>query len=215
MNFDKILKKTLTNIVKKRNQLKVVTDFQNFIDKNGWPIAINKDIIYRSIDCLINAEIPSGYESLIDLLLYDQKRTLPKLTDYQKKMLEKVRNITYKANVMKCNHKIKIGVFYHGGGFTPSFIACPELICEKCGLNVTIHRRKSKELEKSIGIKISKPTLGKLYEWADICLKEGKVKSANNITKDPIRALELSEKWAHKIPFKVIDIKRFEKASGV
>lgn len=213
MNFDKILKKTITNIVKKRNQSKAITDFQNFIDKNGWPTAINKDIIYKTTDCLITAELPDGHESLLDLLIHGQKRTLPTLTDYQKKMLKKVRDITNKATVMKCNHKIKIGVFYHGGGFTPSFVACPELICEKCGLNVTIFRRKPKELEESIGIKISKPMLNKLYKWADTCLKN--CMSANNIIKDPIEALKQTEKWPHKLPFKIINIKRFEKASGI
>jgi len=164
MNFNKIIKKTLKNIVKKRNQIQAVIDFQDFIDKNGWPIAVTKDSTYKAIDCLIESKLPDMPENLVDLVIHGQVRTLPTLTKYQIEMLRRVKKIIYNATVMKCNHKIKIGVFYHGGGFTPSISACPELICENCGLNVTIKRRRTpKELKEIIGVKISKPMYGQIH----------------------------------------------------
>jgi len=215
MNFNKIIKKTLKNIVKKRNQIQAVIDFQDFIDKNGWPIAVAKDSTYKAIDHLIESKLPDMPENLVDLVIHGQVRTLPTLTKYQIEMLRKVKKIISKAKIMRCKHKIKIGVFLYGGGFSPSFTACPELICENCGLNVTIYRSSSKVIEENIGIKISNTMLNKLYGWADICLKNNKVNSANNIVADPIRALELSEKYPDKFSFKITDIKKFESLSGL
>lgn len=129
-------------------------------------------------------------------------------------MSEKVINMIHKTVIVKCNHEIEISVFYHGGGFTPTITAYPELICKNRGLNVTIYQETPKKLERAIGIKMSKLALDKLHKWASICLKNNKVKSASGIIGNPMRALEQSEKLPYKLSFKVVDIKKFEKATG-
>jgi len=215
MNFDKLIKSTLNNIVKKRNQIKAVTKFQNFIDENGWPLAVTKQSIYKAIDILISSKLPPSEGNLLDLLLYGEERTLPKMTEYQKEMLERLRDIVKTAKKCVCNHELKITSFYHGGGFSGMMYAYPELICEKCGLNVTVGASKIEQL-KPIGLSTTQKQLDRLNVWANKCFKDRKIKvlSANEITKDPFKALKESEVWPNKFPFKIINMETFELRSG-
>lgn len=208
--------KTLRNIVKKRNQTKTVTDFQKFIDVNGWPISVTKQSIYKALDYFDVGELPKSEDSLLDMFLYGQQRTLPTLTDYQKEMLKKVRGIVKKAKKGTCKHEIKITSFYHGGGFSGMLYARPELICIKCGLNVTINTSKTEDL-KIVGLSTSQKQLDRVNVWAKKCLDDKKIKilSASEITNDPIRALTVSEIWPYKFPFKIKDVGKFESRSGL
>jgi len=216
MNFNKILQKTLEDIVKKRNQAKAVDDFQRFIAVNGWPLAVTKQSIYKALDYLDANKLPESENDLLDMLIYGQKRSLPILTNYQKKMLKKIRKIVKTAKKDICKHEIRISLFYHGGGFSCMLFAQPELICIKCGLNVTINSSKIEDL-KDIGLSTTQKQLDQVNAWVKKCVDDKKIKIlfAEKISDDPIKALTLSEICPYKFPFKIIDVVKFESKSGI
>jgi len=214
MDMYKLSEKAIDGVIKGKNPEGAVKELRLFAEVNVWPNSYNKNVIHDTIKMLIKNKIPkdSGQE-LIDLLL-NQTRTLPKIPRDRIILLKEIDSIIRGAKTVKCEHVIEIGVFMHGGGFCMP-MGLPELICNKCGLNVTIGTRNLKKLKEK-GLRISEKNLEKLLEWAKKCFidKNIRVHIAEDITENPLEALKNSAKWPHKLPFKIINMDKFEAVSG-
>ena len=212
MNIEKLLTSTIRKIVKKRSQTKAVEEFKTIIEKYGWPMNVHKDTAYRTIDSVLQGQLLDDHQNTINMLL-GCVTVFPKLNEFQKARLNELKIIIQKAKSKKCQHDMKISVFYHGGGLTPILNPYPELICSNCGLNITVFGR-TREHVKKLGLSILQKDLDKLYTWAAKKFKEHKVQSASIITADPIRALNSSEVYPRKFPFKITNLETFESKSG-
>ncbi|MCK4529155.1 hypothetical protein KAW18_17455 [candidate division WOR-3 bacterium] len=214
MNIAKLVEETMEAIVTGRTQDKAVQIFKKQIKKAGWPIAVNKEVVCNTIKMLVNNKVHEDtHERLLDTLL-GIKRTLPKMTPDKIILLREIESIVRKAPFTECDHNFKIGVFANGGGFYPAF-GLPELICDRCGANITISESDPKLLRLK-GLKISKRDLDRLYAWTKKCFKdrEIRIQFVSVVAKNPIKALRESVKWTHKFPFKIIDVEKLNFSSG-
>jgi hypothetical protein len=146
-----------------------------------------------------------------------QTRLAPKISKSRKELLIHLRDIIQNSSTVTCDHAdLGIAPFIHGGGFFPTQV-WPELICKKCGLNITLFRNRNLF---QLGIKINKKEMNKIYDWckefySDMTPKGNKhALSASKIVEDPISEYKRSEKWMKPVPIKIIDKKLLESKSG-
>jgi len=218
MNMFKMTDKTIKAAVRGKDYTKAVEAVKKlklFAETNKWPRANNKNVVHDTIKMLVKNKIPKdAHQETLDTLLF-QTRTLPKVNANRMALLKEIDKIIRQAEYDTCDHKIEIGVFMHGGGFCMP-VGLPELICVKCGLNVTIGTAKPVNVMKNLGLKVSKKDLDQLQKWAKDCFMDRNIKvwSSSDITSDPIKALGNTAKWPHKCPFEIVDVDKLEKASG-
>jgi len=209
---NKILNKTLNAIIKSRSQKKAVIEFSDFINKHGWPVAINNSEVIKALKLIISEKLPHDPSGDLVNTLMNIERKVIKLTNYQKRMLEEVITHIDSSDRNTCNHKnIGISTFMHGGGFCMT-TNLPEIICLDCGLNVTLRNYKENiSFETEYGISIQPDDVRKLFVWAN----KQQVYSADIINKDPIGAYNKSANWPGTLPFTIIDAKVLENKSGL
>jgi len=214
MNFHKLLKNTIGNIVKSRGQAKAVQLFQKYIDKHGWPIAYPKSRTCDAIRLLISEELPDDPTQVLMDMITGVDRKPAKLTKNRRDNLKIIMRIINKAGRHKCKHKdLGVAPFLHGGGFYPMTYNVPELICKDCGLNVTLSQYiKIDEYRKNLGIVISKHFLEALHYWASTCKN---VQSSRDIVRDPIGAYNKSTKWIGPVRIKIENSAKLESKSGI
>ena len=213
MSFDDAIKRTMSDIVKKRSQARAVQAFQDFLTIYGWPMGYPKTTAIKALRLLINEELPDDpIRPLLDMM-DGVTRKPAKLNKFQKGKLEEMIDIINSSKSRKCKHeKLGIAPFVYGGGVTPTYHA-PELICRNCGLNVTLFRHRTvKQYRKDFGIRISKNNLEKLNKWAN---ESKRVYSANGIVRDPVGSYNRSNKWKGPIPLKVENAVKLESKSGL
>lgn len=193
-----------------------VKKLKKYLDKNSWPIAMRKEDALKAIDMLLNEKLPEQElgQAMVDMMLM-QTRKAPTISKKSAALLKEVKTIIENAKEIECDHtSLGIAPFMHGGGFTPN-IGLPELICKKCGVNVTLHKGI---VPKEYGIKILKKDLKTINQWAETCFSSQRsghrVHSANEIIDDPILAYEHSIKWDAEIPIKITDPKLFQSMTG-
>jgi len=194
----------------------VVNETEKYFEGNPWPINFSKDDAIQAIQYLLDEELPVDPAAMFTDLMSARTRTMPKLSDEGKELLEKLKVVIRDAKGIECKHEnLGLAPFYHGGGFSPTF-AAPELICTTCGLNVTLF---SGIKPHKYGLKISKKNLEVINTWAKECdeaQRSGgdRVHSSNMITENPIKAYDKSIKWDGPIPLKIDKPKVLESMSG-
>jgi len=210
-----LLVRTVETILKQSNSPEVVKEFEDAIAKDGWPKNITKEQACRGIDMYINEKLEQRPdEELLDTLLFIKKK-MPRLTDRQRKLLRRVRKAIMSAQEKKCDHKLHISAFIHGGGFCPPFPML-EVICSNCGLNVTIPQgEEPKHGPDSVGITLKKADLDQLNKWMREQYKNRLLLFADVITENTFGALKRSPKWPGKVPFDIEDLSKFESKSGI
>lgn len=210
--FEQLLKDTINAVLADKPD--ATEGFEKFLAEKGWPMGYDKFSFRSSINLLINESLPDDPEgTLLDMLL-GQTRVAIKVAIPQKAVFKKMITMSDSAPHRSCPHEnMGIAAFMHGGGFSPVMQAVPEVICRDCGLNVTLHLPQDMmDFEKKLGIATTKKKIEKLHAWASSCKR---TESANNILRDPIGAFNRSEhKWEGKLPFNIINKKKFEAMSG-
>lgn len=217
MNFDQTILNSVKRIVKNRGQAKAVEEFQSCMNKDGWPIAYAKSTACEAIRALIREELPDDPVQMFTSMMMGSVVKPIKLTKSQKNSLTEVIKIIGKAKRQyKCEHNLGIAPFIHGGGFTPTH-NIPELICLKCGLNVTLPERiEVGTYRKDFGIVITKKALNEINNWANnLDIRRNRVYSSSDITKDPIGMYNKSAKWTGQIPIKISNRRKLESKSGI
>ena len=208
-----ILIKAVAGIIKKESD-GGIKELKVFLEENTWPKSVTKKEVYESLDMYITGQLKQKPEErLVDTLLLINKK-MAKLSNKQIKMFKDLKEIVKFAHEEKCEHNLKVSAFVHGGGFCLPFPML-EVICDKCGLNVTIPQgEEPKHGPSSIGIEILKEDIKLLNRWMRKQFDQKAVHFAEEITKDPLKALKESPVWAHKLPFKIVDLELFESKSG-
>jgi hypothetical protein len=210
--FEQLLKDTISAVLADDPDASV--DFEKFLADKGWPMGYDKSSFRGSINLLINESLPDDPEgTLLDLML-GRTRVPIEVTAPQKAAFEKIIKVTDASPQKTCPHEnMGIAPFMHGGGFSPVMQAVPEVICRDCGLNVTLYLPKDMmDFEKRLGIATTKKKIEELHTWANSCERTD---SANNILRDPISAFNRSKyKWEGKLPFSIINKKKFDAMSG-
>ncbi len=213
--FEQLLKDTVDKVLKGDGEMVAIKEFHAFLVDNGWPMGYAKSTFRDAMSKIIGEELPDDPEgALLDMLL-GQKRSPIKLKKGQRVVLKKMVEFANLARRHKCKHSpehLGIAPFIHGGGFSMPY-AQPEVICTTCGLNVTLYYPKSiAQFKKDFGLDVTKAQLKELWDWANSC--KGIV-SASDILRDPIGAYNRSKhRWEKKIPFKIVNRKKFESKSG-
>ena len=214
MSFDDVIKRTMSDIVKKRSQARAVQAFQDFLTIYGWPMGYAKSTATKALRLLINEELPDDpVQPMLDMMA-GVTRKPAQLNKFQKGKIQEMIEIIRVAKSHQCKHeKFGIAPFVYGGGFTPTYHA-PELICRNCGLNVTLFGHTTvQRYHKDFGIRISKKNLEKLNQWANECRR---VYSSSDIVKDPVGAYNRAQnKWKGPIPLKVENAVKLESKSGL
>ena len=195
-----------------------VEQVEEFFETNLWPLNLNREKTLKAIDCLITGEMPELDPAtvMIDMMLL-QSRKMPKISKARKGLLKRIKKVFEDAKVNDCKHEnTRIGVFMHGGGFSPTFGA-PELICLDCSLNITLYPGIK---PKEYGLKISKKSLAELNDWAKKEFKNqdyqsGRVVlSANKIVENPVAAYNKTIQWQEKVPVEFLDFETVTKRTG-
>ena len=213
MKMKKVLNKAVAGIIEEGND-SGVKELKVFFKENVWPKSATKKEVYKSLDMYITGQLKrKPEEKLLDTLLFIDKK-IPKLSNKQIKMLKNLKEIVKSAREEECEHNLKVSAFVHGGGFCPPSPML-EVICDKCGLNVTIPQgKKPKHGPSSIGVKILKKDMKLLSKWMKEQFDRRTIHLAEEISKDPFKALEKSPVWTHKLPLKIVDLELFESKSG-
>lgn len=213
--FEKLLADTVDKVLKGDGEMSAIEEFQAFLDSNGWPMGYAKSTFHDAMANIIEEELPDDPEgALLDMVL-GQTRSAIKLKESQRVVLKKMVELVNSSERRKCEHGHKhlgIAPFMHGGGFCPPY-TMPEVICTACGLNVTLYYPKSiAEFKKDFGLDVTKAQLKELMEWANSCRG---IVSSSDILRDPIGAYNRSKhRWEKKIPFRIVNRKKFESKSG-
>ena len=112
-----------------------------------------------------------------------------------------------------------MGVFMYGGGFCRIFPQV-DLICVKCGLNVTIPIHEI-ALVESYGISATLEDLLEIKTWLTDLFdrrqdepKPPQILYAESITDDPIKAINETVQWEKELPFTITDMETFESMNG-
>jgi len=189
-------------------------EFEEYFANNPWPMCMNKDSALEALQFLLDEKLPDPEPSDVMVsLLTMETRKAAKLSDDQRELVKKLRTLIENSKTIECNHEtLGIAPFIHGGGFSPTF-AAPELICLKCGLNITLF---SGIKPNKYGLKIPKKDLKSLNDWAESCLNDRskQIHFSDDITKDPLGHYEKSVKWDGPIPVKIVNQKVLESNTG-
>lgn len=208
--FEQMLKDMLTNVL--ANKENATKKFEDFLNERGWPQSYSKESLKKSLYLLLEEELPNDPEGqLVDLLL-GQTRVAKKITYKQKRIFKGLLITIAEAVIKGCDHALVIAPFMYGGGFSP-IRTMPEVICTKCGLNITLFRPIDiKKFEEEYGIKTIAGKLEEVVTWASTC--KG-VEFSDNILEDPIGIyIKSNNKWSGELPFKIVDKAKFESMSG-
>jgi hypothetical protein len=208
--FEQMLKNMLTGVL--ANDKNPTKKFEDFLNERGWPQSYSKESLRKSINLLISEELPDDPSGeLIDLIL-GQTRTTKKTTAKQRKIFKNILTLTDSTTTRGCDHTLGIAPFIYGGGFTP-IQSMPEVICTKCGLNVTLFKpRDVKKFEEKYGIKVVAEIFEEVVTWASTC--KG-VELSDDILGDPIGMyIKSKNKWGGEFPFKIVNKVKFESMSG-
>lgn len=207
---------TLQRIFKEKNK-NAFNDFKEGLNGVKWPIGLGKQHMHNVLQRILDGTVEP--EKMMIDFAFGQMRKMPKLQEWQRKVIIDIQKHIEAMQLVVCEHKrIGIAAFLHGGGlFTPTY-ALPEYICLDCGLNVTLSSYGLKSNLKGV-IKISKKEMQAMEKWANECLRkpeEGKyLHSSGDIPYDPPKAYADSYyKWNGPIP-EILKKEEFEKLSGV
>ena len=217
--IDKKIANALEIIVKgKNNKLEreeVIDGIKQHLEKHNWPVRVSKESVLKAVRDLADGQIEVAPETaLMDMVLL-QTRKMPNITKTKKEAILKIAKIIEDAEVDGCDHDLGIAAFMHGGGFSPTF-AMPELICKKCGLNVTLAGGLK---QSEYGIQFdNENSLGILNEWAMRKFKNqddlNRVPSAREITENPRLAYKNAVQWDKPIPLKITNDQLLQSKSG-